>query len=154
MANMSDVAKGLKLFIRGLDFQLTGVAGPPHASSRMAKYRLFHLEGTSCPHCKTIGTLVRLIPEQKEDVSDNSPIPIGIEGRDKILAETFDIVSGMQLDAPTGLELAEGATMTDVVLAQEERRRQVAKQSFGWICFECGEQVETVEFIGQLEKHN
>ncbi len=151
MANMKDVVQGLKFLIRGLDFKLTGTAGPPNAKNRLAKYSLHHLEGVSCPHCEGVGTLVKIIPDQKQEVG-RSHTPEGIEGRDQIDADTFDLISNLTYDFPTGLNLPqEGRTMDDIARAQANREEQVKAQSPGWICFECAKGVQTVEFIRQLE---
>lgn len=152
MANIGDIAKGLKLFIRGLDFQLTGTAGPTEIKTRLAKYELHHLEGTACPNCKEVGTLVRIIPDQKDDVAMHAlPSHLG-DDRDEINADTFDLVSRLHFDTPTGLNIPDNPSVEDIVRAQIGRETQVESQSPGWICFECEKSAATVEFIGQLTK--
>ncbi len=148
MANIGDIAKGLKLLIRGLDFQLTGTAGPADITNRAAEYSIQHLEGIICPYCKEVGTICRFDPIQKRDVGMVHGL---IDPTDKKrLAWLFDTTSFINTDMPSGLNLPDQVNIDDMVMAQEDRKKQIEAQGTGWICFHCIRKVETTEFISQL----
>lgn len=144
------MAAGLGLLIRGLNFKLEGES--KDASTRGARLYIDYLEGVKCPHCNQSGTLARIKPVEKRDLSVSNFSTEGMSDRDSLQVDALmlDEHSFINTDGPAGQSYRD--SLMGPLEHQVSLEKQLKDQTTNWLCISCFREVLTTEFIEQMRR--